>query len=338
MNACEIVSLLLEADVSGGDRTGVYIFGPRLPQNGHVSRDMPQALIHLRHLKVIPPDLRDSTTMIDKLVSEGYTFVIKHDPGNIEVIGKRAPIPITAEGRERLMAHMGLDQDSTVAYKKYTLVGATQKSVNELFYDIKDTPKPEGQRAEGPKPTAKEQAVATREQEVQTAMADFPKTGKGYSGDFIPVNAPVSLGFTFDMDSKEGVIIKEVHPGGPAAQAGLQAGDVIVQTGEFVSREGEDLGPFYVHNQKHLEYVLRKLDPTHMIVFRVIRGDKEVWLPMQAQQKQAEQQQQARQTSMTRKLFANEKRPRQRRLNFKPNEPSPARQTGNQPPNVSSLT
>lgn len=334
MNAHEIVSLLLEADeASGGDRTGVYIFGPKLPKKGHAARDMPQALIHLRHLKVIPPDMRDSTKMLDSLVSQGYTFVIKHDPKNIEVIGRQVPVVTTPEGLEFVLQFMGLEKDSIVAYRKSTLAGKSEMSVAKLFYGEKEEPA-EGQ----PKPTSKQQAVAAREQEVQAGLSEFPETGAGYRGDFMPITAPVSLGFTFDLDSKEGVIIREVHPGGPAAQAGLQAGDVIVQTGEFVTKDGETVGPYYVYNQKHLEYVLRKLDPTYPIVFRVIRGDKELWLPIQAQMKQPQQQQQARQTSMSRKLFANEKRPRQRRLNFRPNELEQTRQTGNQPPNVSSLT
>lgn len=330
MNAFEIVSLLLEAEMSAADRTGVYVFGPRLPKDGHVARDMNQALIHLRHMKVIPPDVAEGANMVDALVREGYTFIIKHHPGNIEVIGERVPVRTTPEGVEKATKFLGLEKHDAVAYRKYTTGSPASLDVAQVLY--------------GEKPPKEGTGTQKRWQpDKPEDMSGFPETGKGYSGDFMPIDAPISLGFTFDRGSKEGVIIKEVHPGGPAAQAGLKAGDVIVQTGEFVSTEGEPLGPFYVYNQKHLEYVLRKADPNYPILFRVIRGDQELWLPMQAQSKQQEQNQQQQQgrpvqTSMARKLFAKEKKPRQRRFNFRPNEPTPTRQTGNAPASVSSLT
>jgi len=110
----------------------------------------------------------------------------------------------------------------------------------------------------------------------------YPATGQGYSGgeDMTQINAPVEVGLTFDMNSNKGIAVKEVHPGGPAAQAGLQAGDVIVQTGQFMGKDQKEHGPYYVHDQNNLQDVLRLVDPQYPISFRVIRGDQEHWLPI----------------------------------------------------------
>lgn len=334
MNAREIVSLLLEAeDMSAGDRTGVYIFGPGLPPDGYGAKDLPEAFDDFERSNFLAKGAKDKPDTMQQLVNTGYSFFFKRHPGSVEVISRQIPVRTTTEGKEQVMQFLGLQKEDPVQYRTQPTGNVVAKNVEQVLFGSKQAEK----EAEKGEPKWKQ------DQQAKADLSEFPATGQGYSGDFMPVEAPVSLGFTFDLDSKEGIIVKEVHPGGPAAQAGLQAGDVIVQTGEFVSRDGEDLGPFYVYNQKHLEYVLRKLDPTYPITFRVIRGDRELWLPMQAQQKQQQQpqqQQQARatQTSMARKLFAKEKRPRQRRLNFKPNEVNPTRQTGNAPANVSSLT
>ena len=317
MNACEIVSLLLEADVSGGDRTGVYIFGPKLPKAGFMAKDIEQAVEHFRQIGVIPQGTPNNTAMVDQLVNNGYVFIIKHDPGNVEVIGNRVPVTTTPEGVEQVQMLMGLQPESVVAIRKHTKDSIKTEMFGQVLHGVEDVPQ------------AQTKAVV----QPRTAAQAQPKTRTQPDQDFTPITAPVSLGFTFDMGSKEGVIIKEVHPAGPAAQAGLQAGDVIVQTSEFVTHEGETAGPYYVYNQKHLEYVLRKADPQYAIPFRIVRGDREVWLPILPEQKQPKQ---ARVQPPPERVKSPPAQSAVART--VPNEPSPARQTGNQPPNVSSLT
>lgn len=305
MNAREIVGLLLEADMSAGDRSGVYIFGPGLPADGYVAKSVDEAIVHLRKTNIIPKDTPDDVRMVDRLVDSGYSFLIKHHPGNIEVISKNVPVQTTPEGADKATSFLGLDQHEAVAYRKHTTDSPTQLNVDQVLYGAKSLEQPQGAQ----KPATKK-----------------PKKKK--VEDFTPINAPVTLGITFDMGSKKGVIVREVHPGGPAAQSGLQAGDTIIQTGEFVSGDGQQVGPFHVYNQKHLAYVLRTADPKYAIPFKVIRGDRALWLPMQPQQKQAPEAPPAQPTPQ----------PAQPPQNFQPNDPEPTRETGNLPNNVSSLT
>jgi len=323
MNACEIVSLLLEADEpSGGDRTGVYIFGPKLPKEGYMVKDIMQAVTHFREIGVVPKDTPNSTEMVDRLVNTGYTFFIKHDPGNIEVIGNRLPITTTPEGVEQVCAYLGLQPDSQVATRKHTQDSVKATNISQILHGVK---------AQAPAAALAHPAAAKPAVKKQTVPQPPKRQNMPAGQEFTPIESPVSLGFTFDRGSQEGIIIKEVHPGGPSAQAGLQAGDVLVQTGEFLGRDGETVGPFYIAQQKHLEYVLRHADPTYAVPFRIHRGGREVWLPIQPVAKAAEQ-------PAAQPAAAATPAPPSAVERMVPNEPNPTRETGNLPPNVSSLT
>lgn len=309
MNAREIVGLLLEADLSAGDRTGVYIFGPGLPPEGFASVGVDEAIKHLRQTGGIPKETPDDVRMVDHLVDKGYSFLIKHHPGNIEIISRRLPVQTTPEGADKAAVFLGLEHHENVAYRKHTTDSPAQLPVDKVLYGAKSLEQPQAQGQPSPK-----QKKAPRKK-VE---------------DFTPLNAPVTLGITFDMGSKQGVIVREVHPGGPAALAGLQAGDTIVQSGEFVSHGGQQIGPFHVYNQKHLAYVLRNADPKYAVPFKIIRGDRAVWLPMQPTVKKEPQ------PPQTRAEVQPEAQPPAQ--DFQPNDPTPTRETGWLPPNTSSLT
>lgn len=304
MNAREIAGLLLEVDMSAGDRTGVYVFGPGLPPDGYGAKDVNDAIEHLRKVGGIPENTPDDVRLVDQLVDRDFSFLIKHHPGNIEVISKGVPVQTTPEGADKAANFLGLTNHEAVAYRKHTTDSPTQLEADRVLYGAKSL-------------------------EQQNQPAKQKKAPRKKTEDFTPINAPVTLGITFDMGSRKGVIVREVHPGGPAAQAGLQAGDTIIQSGEFVSNDGQQVGPFHVYNQKHLAYVLRTADPNYAIPFKVIRGDRGLWLPMQPQQKQ----------QPANKQVPPSQRPVQVvQRTVAPNTPDPARETGNQPPNVSSLT
>lgn len=305
MNAREIVGLLLEADISAGDRTGVYIFGPGLPTDGYAAKGIDDAVVHLRKTGAIPKDTPDDVRMVDHLVDRGYSFLIKHHPGNVEVISKSVPVQTTPEAADKAANFLGLQHHEAVAYRKHTTDSPTQLPVDGVLYGAKSMEQPQGAQ--------KPQVKKAQRKKVE---------------DFTPLDAPVTLGITYDMGSSKGILVREVHPGGPAAQAGLQAADTIIQSGEFISKDGQQMGPFHVYNAKHLAYVLRNADPKYAVPFRVIRGDRGLWLPMQPQAKQQAQAPQQAQPAQ----------PQSQTPATPPNDPEPALETGNLPPNVSSLT
>jgi len=374
MNAHAIVNLLLEADQpnaepSAGERSGVYVFGPSLPPDGYASHDVESALAELRRFKVIAPQVKDSATMLDALAQAGYTFFIKKNPGDVEVIG-RVPAKTTPEGADEASMFLGLEKHKKVQYRQTPRSTPQAMSAEYVLYGSRELEKEQQTKAE----QAKENRSVPTQQlgKIDPEEEGFkdPPTGVGYSSEMVPLNAPLQIGVTFDADSKEGVLVREVHPKSPAAQAGLQAGDTIIETGKFARNDNKEPRKYGIKTPQHLEFVLKIADPQYPIPFRVLRGDREHWLPIVGVKKQEKQQPSAtipaaevqqhagskapaqpaqaappaggapkpKQMSMAKSLFAGQQKPRQRRLNLKPNEPSPARETGNPPANVSSLT
>jgi len=359
MNAREIVNLLLEADeMSAGDRTGVYVFGPMLPPQGFVAKSVDQVISQFRFLKIIPKGTPDDVRMLDALVDKGYTFLIKHHPGNVEVIGRNVPVTTTPEAADRASQFLGLEKHDAVAHRKHTTDSPKKLDVDRVLYGSKDAE----QAAKAKEQTAKERRSVHTQHfgalDPKKAGFDAPAHGVGYSErEAMPLNAPVNVGFQYDMNSEQGIQVMEVIPNGPAAQAGLQAGDIIIQTGKFAPADGgEPIGPFYVYNTNHLSYVLRKADPKYPISFRVHRGDKDMWIPIKPEPKPKQTQQQGPEMTIPAAEVQAAAKPGQRpKLNLQgklakmmaqpskphpliPNAKTPARETGNQGANVSSLT
>lgn len=306
MNARDLVSLLLEADQgSVNDRTGVYIVGPKLPNEGYVVPSMEEAIKEFERLGIIRQGVTNVEGVMDYLVNAGYTFFLKKAPGDIEVIG-RVPAETTSEGQKRAAQYLGLDRQQQVQHRAAMTATPKGMSVDAVLFGSKEL---ERQQREREKPAQREK----------------PAAGKG-RWDFTTLSAPLEIGFVYS-DTEQGLRIMEVIPGGPAAQAGLLAGDLIVQVREFKARDSDELvGPYYVYNAKHLQYVLRKADPNYLIPFRVYRGDQPINVPIKPEPKKQEAQ----------AAPAEPVRPTQQLT--RPNERTPASQTGNQPANVSSIT
>lgn len=350
MNAFEIVDLLLEADQYN---SGVYVFGPEMPVEGYAAPSVEKAIENFRRYGLIDPQTRDDAGLMDQLVSAGYTFFLKKHPGEVEVIGK-VPVRTTPEGQEQASQYLGLERHTKVQYRSNPRGNSREMDVDYVLYGSKEM---EQQRKE--KRSVRTQQLGKIDPEEEGFKA--PATGVGYkeTQDMMPLDAPLQVGFTFDQQQEDGIHVVEVHPSGPAAQAGLQAGDVITQTGKYARRDGQPPKAYTLEKPAYLEYVLRTADPRYPIPFRVIRGDGEYWLPILATERQQQEQgtvipaadvqasgapkpqaKPSKAKQMILGLRQPKSGPTQRRLPLKypPNEPSPARETGNPPANVSSLT
>lgn len=371
MNASEIVDLLLEADgPSAGNRSGVYVFGPNLPDDGYPSAGIDEFIEDMRRHGLIPKNVPDNANMLDQLVDQGYVFVLKKQPGDIEVIGKKVPIVTTPEGADNVSKILGLEKHDAVSYRAHSRDSSKRLLVDYVLYGSKEKETAEKEKAAQAKAQRVVPSQAFGEIDPEEEGLKFPAHGVGYSdtGDMQPIRSKLEIGVTFDLGSRQGIAIREVHPGGPAAQAGIRAGDVMISTGKFASTGGRVVGPYYTSTVDHLLKVLNMADPQYAIPFKVRRGDRDQWLPVlpvqrkvtksgpdvipaaQVQQyadqqasgskPQAQQQQQARpaQMSMARQLFAGQPKQVQKKLPLQPNEKSPARKTGNPPANVSSVT
>lgn len=379
MNAREIVNLLLEADQpSAGDRSGVYVFGPYLPDEGYSTPSIEQAVEEFRRFGIIPAETQDRGDMLDQLVKIGYTFFLKKAPGDIEVIG-RVPAKTNADGQERASVYLGLEKHERVQYRRTPTSTPTSLDVEQVLYGTKEHQERRDAIAKEKEAQAKKRRTVHSKYwgpiDPEEEGFQAPPTGVGYQeGDMMPLNAPVQIGVTFNQDSKNGVDVVEVHPAGPAAQAGLQAGDRIIEVGKFARRDGKEPKAYGIKAPNHLEFVLRIADPQYPIPFRIQRGDEDKWLPIQPEQKpepqgeqgtvipaaevqayakgQAQPQAPAEPTrpqaspprptakQMVLGLRGVKPKQAQRRLplRYPPNQPTPARETGNAGANVSSLT
>lgn len=357
MNARDLVNRLLEADQATlSDRTGVYIFGPYLPDKGYAVPSMEQAIKDLETYGLIQKGANVDQAM-NYLVSIGYTFFLKKAPGDIEVIG-RVPAHTTNEGQKRAAQYLGLDRQDKVQHRaNYT---ATPKAL-DVDYVLFGSKELERDRREQEKAAKEKRTVQTQQLgkiDPEEQAWKEPPTGVGYSGDIMPINAPLEVGFVYN-EMEEGLRVEEVVPGGPSAQAGLLAGDIIYGVHPFKARDSDEevTGPrgkgFDLNQGKHLEYVLRKADPNQLLSFRVYRGDKPVNVPIQPQVKPAPETQRGAQETFIPgeevRQFFQKQRPRSKRtgpyqrtftrkLKVRPNEPTPAATTGNEPANVSSIT
>jgi hypothetical protein len=364
MNARDLVNRLLEADEpSAGDKTGVYIFGPKLPVGGYVP-SMEQAISEFKRYGIVPKESYSVEQVMNYLVRKGYTFFLKKAPGDIEVIG-RVPANTTPEGQARAAQFLGLERQNQVQHRATITSTPKPLDVDYVLFGSKELENARREQEKAAKERQQQQrGVPTKSKKLgkidpEAEGWQAPPTGVGYSerGDIMPLNAPVQVGFVYN-ESENGLHVGEVVPGGPAAQAGLQAGDIVYGVHPFTAHDGETIdGPrgkgFDFAEGKHLEYVLRKAHPNQLLSFKVYRGDKSIVVPIQPEARPAPKR---TGTEMhipgeeVRRYFQQQQRePRQkrsgpyqrtftRRLGVRPNEGTPPSTTGNQPPNVSSLT
>lgn len=344
MNARYLVNRLLEADQpSAGDKTGVYIFGPKLPLGGYVP-SMEQAINDFRRYGIIPKESYSVEQVMNYLVRKGYTFFLKKAPGDIEVIG-RVPANTTPDGQARAAQFLGLERHNQVQHR--ATLTSTPKAV-DADYVLFGSKELENTRREQEKAAKQQRTVPTKKLGKIDPEAEGwnPPTGVGYGGDILPLNAPVQVGFVYS-EGENGLQVGEVVPGGPAAQAGLQAGDVVYGVNPFTAQDGEIIdGPrgrgFNFARGKHLEYVLRKADPNQLLGFKVYRGDKPIIVPIQPEARPAEQKRPSAEIHIpgeeVRRYRYFQQQQREPRRLVRPNEGTPPATTGNQRPNVSSLT
>ena len=87
-----------------------------LPAEGYCTPSVEQAIEEFRRFGLIDTQTHDRAGMLDQLVSAGYTFFIKNQQGDVEVIGK-VPVRTTPEGRDRAAQYLGLETHELVQYR-----------------------------------------------------------------------------------------------------------------------------------------------------------------------------------------------------------------------------
>jgi serine protease DegQ len=97
--------------------------------------------------------------------------------------------------------------------------------------------------------------------EVAQQLIDTGKVAVPYLG-IEPAQVTPELASAFDLDAREGVLVASVVEGGPAAEAGVEKGDVVVELDDRKIALVEDLFA-----------ELRDHDPGDQVTLTVMRGD-----------------------------------------------------------------
>jgi hypothetical protein len=339
MNANAIVNLLLEADAASGFSPNdkfVYIFGPGLPNGGYCAKDLPQAFEQFEKTGFIPAGAGTHGDLLQQLNAAGFTFIFKKGPGDIEVIG-HVPIETTPEQQKRVTQLLNLEKHERVQHRDTPTSAPKELDVNYILYG-KETPKATDQPAgaEEHEPVQPWEKSTMDQLAAQPAKAEKPEYGEPMAG-FHPV--PLTIGISFDRTVQDGLYVVETPPGGPAALAGIQAGDKIVGVLPFMAMDGKRPG-YHIHTLEHLHNILNVIKPEQALTFVVHRGDKPLHIPLKPRPVQALVQAPATVAQATGQppTPPRAERRRQWRERWQPNEAPPVRQSGNQPPNPSTLT
>ena len=316
------MNVLLEADqVSPASRTGVYIFGPKLPNGGFAAKDLEVGMQQLEKAGFLPKGTLAKHSAIDvmnSLIRYGYTFVSKVDGKDVEVIGK-IPIQVPAEEKDSASQFLGLDQKTTIAYKAHPTDNKRMLNADQVLFGAK---------------IEQEGEPGDPDEDLGTPKATRP-----------PLPLTLGLG-KFNWNDGDGLFIENLEPGGSAALAGIQVGDKIVGVESFKDRQGKTRPGYMIHNGNNLYNILKAAAPDQQMTFNVQRGDRYYDFPMKPRvftppgeqtpaQPEPEMQPPPRPRAQRRRQAFDRARQTAR---VEPNEPTPSRETGNVKPNVSALT
>lgn len=339
MNARVLVDILLESAASAADQRGVYVFGPKLPPEGHCASSVENIISDLREFEVIPKTIgkqgASRNDFMAYLVDAGYTVIYKTDPKNIRVVG-RVPAATDKEGERLARQFLNISDDDKVAHTAWPGSTVQELPVKNLFNANREKEKDEtDQTATNPEDKASkivQNVGGSAQAPKQSGIQAFAKS----EGDYMPLNAPVEIGVDY-METQDGLTVDVVKPGSPASKYGMQAGDTIYGVGQFLS-QGKHIGPFSISDGKEFAYVLRKIDHNAALPMHVKRGGSDIWVTVPVRRKGTGRRPQ--QLSMARRLFASKNKPtyKQTSMRLKPNAPEPVSKTGNVQANVSSLT
>jgi PDZ domain len=301
MRAPLIAAILLEE----APRGATVAFGYGVPPQGYFANSLREA-VHVFQTANLIPGRMPVQDAVNYLINKyDVAFVIQKEPGDVQILSRSLPLALSKEGMETIGEAFAVAQEGHVAWSRSPDVRAQQVPVAAAFHTETERAKKEHETDRH----EQAQAIATR----YYAEAQAPA-------------AAVKLGFDMDAARQNGIYVAAVDPNSPASRAGLTAGDTIYQIGPYYSKAQRDYrGPFRLQTPRHLEQVLAELNPDVPVPIQVIRGGGSLKLaivPEAAAPRQASDQQQT---------YTNPKTVPGR-------APTPASQTGNQPPNVSSLT
>ena len=181
MNAVALTNLLLEDDPpSPASRTGVYIFGPRLPNGGFPAENLDVAMQQLEHAGFLPPETLkkySALSVMNSLIRSGYTFVTKTDNKDVQVIG-RLPIRVPEEEKDAALHYLGLDKKTVISYQAHPTDNKRMLNADQVLYGTRETEPEQNKQAE---PAAQKQAepAAQKQVEVSTVVKGLKYIKKG---------------------------------------------------------------------------------------------------------------------------------------------------------------
>jgi hypothetical protein len=212
------------------------------------------------------------------MIGRGYAFMTQKNPGDIGVYGTQPQISTLEKGLGLVAQTFGIQPETLVNFSQ--LPGAPGKPI-PLKDILRERPIEKTKRTPERKSAVKaDKAVAQPAAEPEPEAVLDPsdpereKYVQSLQGKPVVQNVPLSFGMEVDLTYRQvGVLVSHIIPGGPAALAGLEAGDRITKL-QFETSEGS-WGPYAVKTLAEFKRLRSFMQPNYTVGVWYIRGGLE---------------------------------------------------------------
>lgn len=214
-----------------------------------------------------------------EMMQQGYSFITQKNPGDVGVYSLKPQIPTMERGTELVAQTFGIDPETKVNFANHS--GAPGKPIplkdvlrERPMHKKTGEPEPEFQRQNPVKAAGVAAQPADEPQDMLQPDPEREKYVQSLQGTPAIHNAPLDFGMEVDNTWRRGgVLVSHVIPGGPAAQAGLQAGDRITKV-DFETSRGY-WGPYAVKTLDDFKRLRSLMEPGYNVGLKYVRGGHE---------------------------------------------------------------
>ena len=215
-----------------------------------------------------------------EMMQKGYSFVTQKNPGDIGVYSLKPKIGTMERGTELIAQTFGIDPETKVNFSSESGAPGKPIPLKDVLRErpmLNKTGAPEPERQNPVKAVGVASQPADQPQDMLQPDPEREAYVQSLQGKPAIRNAPLDFGMEVDITTYSrgggGALVSHVIPGGPAAQAGLRAGDRITKV-SFETSAGS-WGPYAVRNLDDFKRLRSFMEPNYNVGIKYIRGGHE---------------------------------------------------------------